>query len=292
MAVVFQKDKRSDITYAYESKSRWDKDKQQSRSKRKLIGRVDEKSGQIVPTDGRRKKNKTTEEGEQAKKCGPVPTVSVKRSFYGAIYLLDAIGKKLGITADLKQCFPNHYRQLLSVVYYLIMEDNHSLIRFEKWHRLHPHPYGKNLTSQRSSDLFAAITEEVKEQFFTLQGERRIEKEYWAYDITTISSYSQTLRQVQYGKNKENDRLPQLNLAMVFGESSGLPFYYRQLAGNIPDSKTLRNLLADLKDLGFTKVKLVMDRGFDSETNINALYHDHLKFLSQQRYCGKRVRES
>lgn len=291
MAVVFQKDKRSGITYAYESKSKWDKDKQQSRSKRKLIGRLDEESGQIVPTDGRGRKNKATEEGEQGKKRGPIPALSVKRSFYGAIYLLDVIGKKLGISEDLKHCFPKHYRQILSVVYYLITEDNNSLMRFEKWHHLHPHPYGKNLTSQRSSELFGAITEEAKEKFFTLQGKRRIEKEYWAYDITSISSYSQELRQVQYGNNKENDRLPQINLAMVFGEDSGLPFYYRQLAGNIPDSKTLRNLLADLKELGFTKVKLVMDRGFCSEDNINALYHDHLKFLLSVKMSLRFIRE-
>ena len=40
-AIVYQTDKRSGITYAYESVSYWDKDKQQSRAKRTLIGRVD-----------------------------------------------------------------------------------------------------------------------------------------------------------------------------------------------------------------------------------------------------------
>lgn len=39
------------------------------------------------------------------------------------------------------------------------------------------------------------------------------------------------------------------------------------------------NLLADLDILGFSKVKLVMDRGFYSEGNINGLYKEHLKFL-------------
>ena len=112
-----------------------------------------------------------------------------------------------------------------------------------------------------------------------MQGKRRVEKELWAYDTTTISSYSEHLHQVQYGKNKENDRLPQLNLAMVFGEKSNLPFYYRQLPGNMPDSKTVQNLLAELNILGFNKVKLVMDRGFYSEENINSLYKEHIKFL-------------
>lgn len=91
--------------------------------------------------------------------------------------------------------------------------------------------------------------------------------------------------------NKENDRLPQINLAMVFGEESNLPFYYRQLAGNIPDSKTVKNLLADLNVLGIPKVKLVMDRGFYSEDNINALYKDHIKFLIAAKTSLKFIRK-
>lgn len=112
-----------------------------------------------------------------------------------------------------------------------------------------------------------------------LQEKRRSGDEYWAYDTTSVSSYSQTLRQAQYGKNKEDDRLPQINLALVFGEKSGLPFYYRKLAGNIPDVRTVQNLLADFAVLGFDKVKLVMDRGFYSEANVNGLLKEHLKFI-------------
>lgn len=56
MGIVFQLDKRSGITYAYESTSVWDKEKKQSRSKRKLLGRVDPETKEIIPTDGRCKK--------------------------------------------------------------------------------------------------------------------------------------------------------------------------------------------------------------------------------------------
>ena len=73
---------------------------------------------------------------------------------------------------------------------------------------------------------------------------------------------------------------------MVLGEESNLPFYYRKLAGNIPDSKTVRNLLADLDVLGFSNVKLVMDRGFFSKDNVNGLLKDHLQtlFFRDPRY--------
>lgn len=56
MAITYNKDKRSGITYAYETTYVWDKEKKQSRSKRTLIGRVDEETGEIRPTDGRCKK--------------------------------------------------------------------------------------------------------------------------------------------------------------------------------------------------------------------------------------------
>ena len=51
MGIIHQKDKRSGITYAYESTSYWDKDKKQSRAKRMLIGRVDLESGNIIPME-------------------------------------------------------------------------------------------------------------------------------------------------------------------------------------------------------------------------------------------------
>ena len=58
MAIINCKDKRSGITYVYESESYWDKEKQQPRSHRRLIGKLDEATGEIVPTGKRgRKKN-------------------------------------------------------------------------------------------------------------------------------------------------------------------------------------------------------------------------------------------
>jgi len=49
-------------TYAYESHSFWDKEAKKARAKRTLIGRVDPVTGEIAPTDGRRKKDKIKKE--------------------------------------------------------------------------------------------------------------------------------------------------------------------------------------------------------------------------------------
>ena len=68
MGIVYQKDKRSGITYAYENKAYWDKEKKVSRSKRTLIGRIDELTGEIVPTDGRCKKRSPYQKAEKTQR--------------------------------------------------------------------------------------------------------------------------------------------------------------------------------------------------------------------------------
>ncbi len=122
-AIVFQYDKRSGLTYAYESISYWDKEKKQSRARRTLVGRVDKDTGEIVPTDGRGRKKKNNDNSNAFCK-------DVSRSFCGATYLFDAIGNKLGIIDDLKRCFPENYKQILSIAYYLILEESESTLSF------------------------------------------------------------------------------------------------------------------------------------------------------------------
>ncbi|MHB1420652.1 MAG: IS1634 family transposase [Bacillota bacterium] len=284
-AIVYQKNKITGVTYVYESSSYWDKEKQQSRAKRKCIGKLDPTTGQLIPNV------KVDSDSEQLpKKRGPKPVTIYKRTFYGATYLLEAIGQLTGVASDLKCCFPDTYKQILSLVYYLVLEEANSMSRFTRWASMHYHPWSKDIPSQRISELFQSISKEDKQQFFLLQGKRRIEREYLAYDTTSVSSYSRTLKQIKYGKNKEHNPLPQLNLALLFGEESRLPVCYRKLPGNISDVKTIQNLLDDMDFLEIKKVNLVMDRGFYSEDNINELYKNHHKFLIGAKLSLKLVK--
>ena len=62
-SIIKKLNKQTGVTYVYESESYWDKEKKQPRSRRKLIGKVDEETGEIVPTGGRgnRRKNELTD---------------------------------------------------------------------------------------------------------------------------------------------------------------------------------------------------------------------------------------
>ena len=263
--------------YAYIDKPFWNAEKKQADHKRVYIGKFDGKT--FTPNKNFQHLKDEYQQGLTASKTGPVPTDICLRQFYGATYLLDAICDKTGIAADLGKCFGSPAPQILSIAYYLIIEEGQPLYRFHKWGLTHRHPYGKDIPSQRSSDLFGLITEETKMDYLRYQAKRHGSKEYLAFDTTSISSYSRLIKQVKYGKNKEGDHLPQINLALLYGEESMLPVYYRKLAGNITDVKTIENLMKDIDFLKLEKLKLVMDRGFYSEKNINDLMKHHHKFL-------------
>ena len=65
MSLVKLKDRRTGTTYVYESESYWDKEKKQPRSHRKLIGKLDDETGEIIPTGkSGRKKSSEKETGE------------------------------------------------------------------------------------------------------------------------------------------------------------------------------------------------------------------------------------
>ncbi len=120
MSIVRMKNKKNGVVYLYESISYWDKEKKQQKN-------------------------------------GRIPSFEYKRTFCGATLLFDQIGKKLGILKDLETCFPGKFKQILSLAYYLILEEHNPMSRFEKWAYTHPHPYGSSIASQRISELFASI---------------------------------------------------------------------------------------------------------------------------------------
>jgi transposase len=88
--IIFQLNKKSGVVYAYEDRPYWDPEKKQSRSKRKLIGKVDPVTGNIVATRGR----KTKEAGNQTKET-PVQKADSKEVPAYPIDVAAIIGKVL-----------------------------------------------------------------------------------------------------------------------------------------------------------------------------------------------------
>ena len=92
MAIVKVHNKARNVTYVYESVSYWDKELKQPRSHRKLIGRIDPATGDIVPT------------GKRTKADVAVVTPTHSDTDYRALYeqALATIAQKDALIAELR----------------------------------------------------------------------------------------------------------------------------------------------------------------------------------------------
>ena len=260
--------KRTGVTYVYESVSYWDQEKKQPRNKRVCIGKLDPESGKFIPSKRLAP--------EQSAVRDPVVTASAE--VIGPSLILGALSNRIGLDSLLKVCFPQLYQQILIMAYYLVSQGG-PLSQCGTWCKSHAHHLKDSLSSQRISEFLRTIQIDEKQTFLSKWMSKVSGDDYLCYDITSISSYSEFNEYIKYGYNRDKEKLPQLNLAVLFSQKAGLPVYFQSLPGNITDVTTLHNLLKTFKALGMKALHYVMDKGFYSKKNISNLLLSRDKFI-------------
>lgn len=252
--------KIKDKVYVYQVTGYWDKEKQQARQKRICLGRRDLKTNEIIPSKSQR------------------PPRSCRD--YGNYYVLRTIAERLGLTVILEQAFPDIWSEILTCAFYEVSERK-PLYLCEQWTESTQTINNAILTSQRISDLLQMLgkADNDRMEFFQAWASHRSEHEYLAFDITSISSYSKIIEFLEYGYNRDGEELPQINLAMLFGQSSLLPIFYNTYQGSIKDMTTLRNMIQYAKNINLEKIHFVMDKGFYSDENVAEMLVNRVKFV-------------
>ena len=95
MAIIDVYNKARNVTYVYDSISYWDKDLKQPRSHRKLIGKRDPNTGEIVPT-GTRGRRKSIPDSDQPAKNSETKDLQYSKA-------LETIQSKEQIILNLRQ---------------------------------------------------------------------------------------------------------------------------------------------------------------------------------------------
>ena len=260
--------KPNGAAYLYAVKSYWDKEKKQARNKQVCLGRIDEETGEVIPSDQKQRTEK---------RAATAPGVTASTKVYGPYLMLTKLAKDTGLAEALKRSFPDNHEEILSLAFF-IAQKGLALSRCDMWSVSNAHPFEKPIHSQRVSELLGQITENERQHFLSLWLKRLAETELLCYDITSISSYATANEYIRLGYNRDNEKLPQINLAMLFGQQSGLPAYYRRMPGNISDVRTLENTINTLDFLGKAKLHFILDRGFYSEANVDTLLSKRYHF--------------
>ena len=264
-------------TYLYECTAYRDNNGN-PRSKRIPIGKIDLKTGLPVYKDEyieRMKRKGIAIEINSTEKIFSLEDIK-KSSIrnYGLFYMLNELSNKIGLTQSLAMSLPNHWREIFMLACYLISEGD-PFVYCSDWIKNTESLDVGSMSSQRISELLIAVKPEEREYFYKSWCSYRSDKEYLALDITSTSSYSELIDDVEWGYNRDNENLPQINLCMLTGETSRLPIYQTVYSGSLKDVSTLRTTLLKFDSITEdSPVLVVMDKGFFSKKNINELLTD------------------
>ena len=267
-SITYHHNKKSGTTYVYSVHSYWDKEKKRPANKQICLGRLNETTGEVIPTKRKRK---------IAERAASVPGITAHALVAGPCFLLERLTEQNGLAPLLKKCFPKQYEAILSLVYFIVQKGL-PLAHSELWSAGHIHPFADSISSQRVSELLVQLREDDRQRFLPLWLAKQLEDDYLCYDITSVSSYSEQNEYLRNGYNRDGESLRQINLAMLFGQKSRLPAYYRRMPGSITDVAMLKTTVKSLAFLGTDKLHLVLDRGFYSESNIDELFRQRHHF--------------
>jgi hypothetical protein len=191
------------------------------------------------------------------------------RNRFGAFYLYQSIAEQIGLLPILMESFPGDWRKLFTLACFLVTTGD-PMCYCERWLEK-TEAFPVSLSSPSISKLLSSLEFNEIGKFYERWINHRREKEFLALDITSVSSYSKLSPDVGYGYNREKDKLPQINMCLLFGEESQLPFFIKTYHGKLRDVSTLKSTLAEIFSLVGNDLTLVMDKGFASEENINCL---------------------
>ena len=258
--ITFKKSPNGTI-YVYYTTKAYRNSKGKPTSDEVLIGKKDLESGMLIPN------KKYLELFPEIVPLTQKITSVHKITDYGNTYVLTKIAEETGLPQILEKCFPSKWANILAAAFYMICEGN-VMMYLEDWFEVTEVPFFGTMSDRRCGEMFASITYEERMTFFEEWIKIRQEQEYIAYDVTSISTYSSGIDIAEWGYNRDDERLPQVNLGMYFGTTSQLPVYYTIYSGSITDKSYLIFMLENTGRLGINKACFVMDRGFVKEENI------------------------
>jgi transposase len=213
---------------------------------------------------------------------------------FGVFYFLQSIAEKINLLDILAQTIPECWQEVFVLACYLIASDK-PVMYCNEWVSSNESFDVGSMSSQRISELLEAFGNSERHAFYQEWYRHIREQEYIALDITSVSSYSKQMAECEWGYNRDHENIPQVNICMLFGEESKLPVFQTIYSGSLKDVSTLESTLSEFTAVvGEKDIMVVMDKGFFSASNVNALIGENdpkgFKFLISVPFTSKFAR--
>jgi len=249
--------------YLYEVTSKWDSAKKRSvKITGKLLGRITEADG-FIESEKARLRTQQTKIGQ----------VQVKE--YGVTDLLETT--LLEPCKRIKEYFPQSWQTILALSYGRLVHCS----PLKNMHFHYSHSYLSELypsVDLSGKSLSSFLKNLGTDRNSLVQYFRSVKHpgDCILFDGTDIFSHSENLSLPKLSKSKTGTFDTLINMMCIFSTKEQLPVYYRLLPGNIKDVSSFKLCLLES---GIKDATVIIDKGFASKSNIEALEDEELNFI-------------
>lgn len=273
MATTTYHHKKNGTTYVYRQESYWDKAKKRSATKQVCIGKLGD-DGEIVYN-----KRFSDPAARDALERGETLSESVVT---GQSLVLDRAATVTGLDRVLRKTFaPRLFDVLMSLAYAIVATGDAAMYVAPAWMEDNDCPVRENPpTSQEISRILASVSQDDIEDFLAAWMRHRDKgsSEQYCFDITSVSSYARSNPFVEWGHNRDREKMPQINLALLTSVKTHIPTYFEILPGSMTDVKTIKVFTEKLRKYDIGRIRMLLDRGFYSESNLKRLLDERIGF--------------
>ena len=273
MATLTYHRKPNGTTYVYRQESYWDKEGKRSATRQTCIGKLGG-DGEVVYN-----KRFSDPAAREALERGEAVSESVVT---GQSLVLAKAAKDTGLERVLTDSLgAGTAGALISLAYAVVATGEGAMYSAPIWIEDNDCPaHGQPPTSQSISSLLSKVGQSEVEGFLRawLRHRDKGGREQYCFDITSISSYCKDNTPGGWGHNRDRERLPQVNLALLTSVRDNTPTYFELLPGSMSDVRCIRTFCERMKKYGTGRIRMLLDRGFYSEGNIRLLPGAHIGF--------------
>ena len=268
--------------YVYwEDGGKWDNDKKQTIDGRVSIGRLDpEHPGRMFPNKNYYSIFDVANPPQtDVRAVLKEPRPFSKSLNYGAYVAMMGAADAVGCISSLKKTFPERWHEIFAAALHSITAENSVAQDMPYWCFHNYCGLDTPLYSNEMSRLYEYISgdpesipdfmyrfREGYNEAFPDSGTTLV-----GFDSTNQNTNSHGIDLAEYGHAKEKENLPDINTAMFVDEITGIPLYYEHFFGSILDKTETPFTMEKVKDLGFKKLFLMMDRGYFSQKSLDAV---------------------
>ena len=249
--------------YLYEVTSKWNPQKKRSvKITGKYLGKITEADGFVESEKARLRKQQINVERVQVKEYGV--TAAISQLFPDT-------------TAALKEFFPDCWKQLIILAYgRLVYQSPLKNMSFHYANSYLSEEYPNVDMSAKSLSYFIRELGQDRNRIVQFCRSFKISDDCILFDGTDIFSQSEQMELPKFSKSKFGTYDDMINLMNIFSVKLQTPVYYRLLPGNIKDVSAFKTCLLES---GVKEATVIIDKGFASMSNIEALENEDLKFI-------------